>query len=428
MSFQVQPMPRTTKAMRRTVSILIIGGGLCGLASALALRKVGHHVTVLERSLELRELGAGVQLPPNATRLLERWGVLDRVREFANEPVEGALRSYRGTVITRPPQGPTVEHLYKAPFLVIHRADLLNVLVEAALEQGVEIKLGCEVVGLDFSTLSVRLSTGAVYTADLLLGADGERSFCRSELLGDVDLPRSAGEKVVRIVASRGDITEEHPSWELMRQPSVNVWMGPEAHAVSYLLRDDTINIVLVHTDDSSAPIMYGPQPVDLPRMKSFFSGWDPAIQGVLDVPETSCSQWKLLQIDEVADWSHDSGAFVLVGDAAHAMLPYLAQGAAQGFEDAGMLGAIFAKVTDKRQIPDAVKVFKRARQPRTARIRQLTLAQQTLNKLADGPLQEARDLQLAQSTGTTQLWDWLWGYDAALDGEKSWQKLEAGD
>ncbi|KAI1815146.1 FAD/NAD(P)-binding domain-containing protein [Poronia punctata] len=404
------------------LSIVVIGGGLCGVASALALRKSGHRVTVLERSPELREIGAGIQLPPNATRLLQKWGVLDDVRKLANEPVEGALRSWRGTVITRPPQGPAVERAYQVPFLVVHRADLLNVLVEAALKQGVEIKLGCDVAAVDFATSTVRLSTGVTYKADLILGADGERSVCRNELLGRQDLPRSTGDKVVRIVVSRGDITKDHPSWELVQKPSVNVWMGPGAHAVSYLLRGETLNVVLVHTDDSEAPVMYGPQPIDLHHVKSYFAGWDPVVQGLLDAPHTFCSQWTLLHIDEVADWSHQNGSFLLIGDAAHAMLPYMAQGAAQAFEDAGVLGAIFSSVTDKRQVPEAVEVFKRVRQPRVARVRQATLAQQAMNKLADGPLQEGRDRQLAQSTGTTQIWDWLWGYDAVLDGERAWQ------
>lgn len=220
-----------------------------------------------------------------------------------------------------------MERIYKIPFLVIHRADLLKVLESAAVRHGVEIKLGCEVASIDFSHPSLRLATGAVYDADVILGADGERSLCRSALLGRPDPPESTGDVVFRIAVARNDIAEGHPSWELMQRASVNVWMGPGAHGVSYLLKDDILNVVLVHSDDKpdkNREVMPGPQRADLNELKALFSGWDPALRGLLEVSESDCTMWTLMQINEVTNWSHPGGRFVLTGDAAHAILPYL--------------------------------------------------------------------------------------------------------
>lgn len=253
--------------------------------------------------------------------------MLDEVRKHAFQPETGTLRSHEGTIISRSPPGAVIERIYKIPYLVIHRADLLNTLKCAAEKSGVEIKLGCEVKSIDFSRPCLELSTGAVYEADAILGADGERSFCRSALLGHPDPPKTTGDVVFRIAVARKDITEGHPSWELMQRASVNVWMGPGAHGVSYLLKDDILNVVLVHADNGAATnqeFMPGPQRADLSELKTLFSGWDPALRGLLEVGKSDCTMWTLVQINEVNSWSHPDGRFVLTGDAAHAILPYL--------------------------------------------------------------------------------------------------------
>ncbi|KAH8882060.1 FAD/NAD(P)-binding domain-containing protein [Thozetella sp. PMI_491] len=416
------------------LNVLVIGSGLAGVAAALALSQAGLQVTVFERMPELREVGAGIQLSPNATRLLGQWGVLEELRKHAFQPETGGLRSYQGTVLSRAPPGSIIERIYRSPYLVVHRADLLRILVEAAKERGVLVRLGCEIQSIDFTQACLRLTSGEVYAGDFILGADGDRSVCRDALLGRADPPTATGDVVLRIAVPRQDIDEGHPSWELMQHASVNVWMGPGAHGVSYLLKDDILNMVVVQADEASShsEVMFGPQPADLDQLKAAFGEWDPALQGLLDVRQADCTKWSLFQVPELSGWRHSSGKFALIGDAAHAILPYLAQGAAQAFEDAGVLGGIFARRVDKRQIPDALAVFEQVRKPRVAVVRERTLAQKQVYSLPTGPAQRERDAKMALGPGEgnpNALADpgfqkWLWGYDAMAEGSRAWSEF----
>lgn len=322
---------------------------------------------------------------------------------------------------------------------MVHRADLLNALVTAAKKRDIALRLGCEVTRLELSHKkpAVHLANGERIEGDVILGADGERSFCRDVLLGRPDPPEPTGDVVFRIVVSRSDITadENHPSREIVQPGSLNVWVGPDAHAVSYVLNDnsDLLNVVLVRKDETQRPpenVMYGPQRASLEELRRAFSGWDPALRALMDVPgETDCAKWNLLRINEVESWRHEGGAFALIGDAAHGMPPFLAQGAAQAFEDAGFLGAIFARVSDAAQIPDALQVFEDGRKPRTDKVKRHTLARKEMYVLHDGPEQQKRDEKLAlglMKGSPDELADpdfqkWLWGYDAITDGARAW-------
>ncbi|GKT90205.1 putative FAD binding domain-containing protein [Colletotrichum tofieldiae] len=356
-----------------------------------------------------RQIGAGIQLSPNATRLLQHWGVFEEVLKYADQLEAGTFRSYRGDVLS---QSPPVSHpdlVSKAPYIVIHRADLLRALLE--------------VKEIDFDKPSLRLSTGEVYGADLILGADGERSRCRGSLLGREDPPYSPGDVVYRVSVPTNNITEDHLAWDLKRRSSVNFWMGSGGHVVSYLIQHDMLNIVLVYAEGASGKVMYGPQRADLEEFRSKISGWDPVLHELVNVEGSVCTKWTLFQIHEPTQWRHESGRFVLIGDAAHAILPCLAQGAAQAFEDAGVLGAIFGQSVGRDQIPDALRVFEEVRRPRASEVRHRTLDQKAMFALADGPDQEERDAKL-RAGADYSLFEWLWGYDAAESGREAWKRV----
>lgn len=207
---------------------------------------------------------------------------------------------------------------------MIHRADLLRAVLSGTGKHNIEIKLSSEVKEIDFNKPSLRLSTGEIYEADFILGADGERSHCRGTLLGQPDPPYSPGDVVYRISVPTKDITEDHLSWDLARRSSVNFWMGPGGHVVSYLIRHDMLNIVLIYAEGTSDKAMYGPQQADIEEFRSKILGWDPVLHELINVEGAVCTKWTLFQIHEPAQWCHVNGRFTLIGDAAHAILPCL--------------------------------------------------------------------------------------------------------
>ncbi|KAF2819390.1 FAD/NAD(P)-binding domain-containing protein [Ophiobolus disseminans] len=410
---------------RPVFSVLVVGCGLSGLASALALAQAGHHVTVFERSAELQEIGAGIQLAPNATRLLQHWGVLEEVLKYADRPEAGTFRSYRGDVLSQSPPVSDLRLVSKAPYIVIHRADLLRALLSGTGKHGIDIKLDSEVKEIDFNKPSLRLSTGEVYEADMILGADGERSRCRGSLLDHPDPPYNPGDVVYRISVPTKDINKDHLAWDLKRRSSVNFWMGRGGHVVSYLIQHDMLNIVLIYAEGSGGKTIYGPQRADIEEFRSKISGWDSVLHELINVEGSVCTKWTLFQIHEPVEWCHETGRFVLIGDAAHAILPCLAQGAAQAFEDAGVLGGIFSQSVGHDQIPDALRVFEEVRKPRALKVRHRTLDQKAMFALADGPAQEERDAKF-RAGADFELFKWLWEYDAAESGREAWERFIA--
>ncbi|KAF3345841.1 hypothetical protein VD0002_g7199 [Verticillium dahliae] len=371
---------------------------------------------------KLSSIGAGIQLSPNATRLLQRWGVFEEVLQYAAQPEAGTFRSYRGDMLSQslPVSHPTLVR-EEAPYIVIHRADLLRALLSGMERHGITLKLSSEVKEINFHKPSIRLSNDEVYEADLILGADGERSRCRGILLGREDPPHSPGDVVYRISVPTKNIAEGHAAWDLKRRCSVNFWMGPGGHVVSYLIQHDILNLVLVYTEGAGGKVMYGPQRADLDEFRSKIVNWDPVLHELINVPGSVCTKWTLFQIHEVIQWRHESGRFVLIGDAAHAILPCLAQGAAQAFEDAGVLGAIFSQPVGRDQIPDALRVFEEVRKPRASDVRHCTLEQKAMFALSDGPGQEERDAGL-RAGADHGLFRWLWEYDAAESGREAWE------
>jgi salicylate hydroxylase len=207
---------------------------------------------------------------------------------------------------------------------VIHRADLLRALLSGTRKHRIEIKLDSEVKEIDFIKPSLRLSTDEVYEADIILGADGERSRCRGSLLGHPDPPYSPGDVVYRISVPTKDIAEDHIAWDLKKRSSVNFWMGKGGHIVSYLIQHDMLNIVLIHAESAGNRTIYGPQRVDIEEFRSKISGWDPVLHELINVEGSVCNKWTLFQIHEPVKWCHQIARFVLIGDAAHAMLPCL--------------------------------------------------------------------------------------------------------
>ena len=271
------------------------------------------------------KVGGGIQIPPNATKCLQHLGVLEAVKANAIQPQAIVLRSYRDSkVLSNLTLVPDIEYKYNTPFLTIHRKDLRTILLERALSLGVEIKLGSQVTNIDFAAPSVELSNGKVYSADVVFGGDGDRSISRQALLGHPDKPIHSGDQVISIALNAEAVRQQEDLKSFVDPPITNVWYGPNAHVVTYMVkRDDLFHMILSRSEEITHPIKSWPQQTDMDELKEYFKAWDPRYRRLLDTAQ-SAVKWTLTETADPRTWRHSMGRFALVGDAAHAMLPYL--------------------------------------------------------------------------------------------------------
>ncbi|KAI9823545.1 MAG: hypothetical protein M1826_007701 [Phylliscum demangeonii] len=302
--------------MSAACHVVIVGAGLGGLATAISLRKAGHDhdVTVLEQASEWREVGAGIQIPPNASRILRQWGLLEAIEARSIQPTAIVLRSYQtGEVLSTQNVVPHMQASYGAPFLVIHRADYHRILREA-VAAGAAIRLGATVAAIDFSSPAVQLATGERLAADAIIGADGERSACRDLLLQRADPVRPSGELVFRMLIPAAPIRRAPRLKALVEPAVITGWVGPGAHVVSYLLAKDDMmfNVVLTRPDPHpDQPATGGPQPADLAELAAFLADWDPRLAALLSLAQATL-KWTLLQLYEMPSWRHAEGRMML--------------------------------------------------------------------------------------------------------------------
>jgi salicylate hydroxylase len=388
---------------------IIAGAGIGGLSTAMALLQAGFRVAIYERADTLEEFGAGLQLTPNATRILCRLGVLERVLRFASRP--RAVLVLRGSdsieLVRMPLDG--AERRWGAAYLVIHRADLQRALIEAVRgEPNVKLSLGTSV--LDFANDGGRLSVGlksgptqARDNADLLIGADGLRSQVRDLLgFGAQDQAEFTGRVAYRAIVNSDDAD---PQW---RRNNIILRLGREAHLVHYPLRCGSV-INLVATIKSASPTGSADHQWDAAAersmLESAFSGWSREARSLTNTP-IQWRVWPLYCRPPISTFS--LGRVALVGDAAHPMVPFLAQGAAQAIEDAGALARILAQVQD---IPAAVSIYSRDRVARAARVQREAVKLGRIYHMS-GPLGFARDatMRLLGSRGLIERYDWLYG------------------
>lgn len=256
--------------------LIVVGAGLAGLAAAISSCLEGHKVIVLEKVTKLEEIGAGLQVTPNATRLFQRWGVFDELSSKAAVPSYLAVRRYDGTqVLARDDrfQDKILER-YGCPFWDIHRADLQIALVNRAKSLGVEMRLGTEVVDFDSLEGTVTTAIGDIIKGDVILGADGLWSKSRSLFLGKQMDPHPTGDLAYRIILHVDNIQDPELK-ELVSKPCVNFWAGPNSHVVGYSIRQgQTYNLVLLTPDD--LPDHVSREAADVDEMRKLFEDWDP--------------------------------------------------------------------------------------------------------------------------------------------------------
>ncbi|MEJ2088409.1 MAG: FAD-dependent monooxygenase [Gammaproteobacteria bacterium] len=338
----------------------MVGGGIGGITAALCLARRGHRVTVLEQAPEFAEVGAGIQLSPNCTRVLHDLGLERSLRARAFVPEGSQFRDWRtGRVITESPLGERVVARYGMPYYHIHRGDLLRVLVEAAELANIDLHKDARVDRLEQTGERVTVwIDGATREADLIVGADGIHSVVRAELWG-AEKPRFTG-----CVAWRALVPAERLPPGLIR-PVTTAWWGPHKHFVHYYLRrGELINCVCV-VEKQGWEVESWTERGDYRELKSDFAGWHPDVQQLIDhVDRDSLFKWALYDRAPMSHWGR--GRVTLLGDACHPMLPFMAQGAAMAIEDGAVLAGCLARDED---VAASQQRYEDLRRDRTAEI-----------------------------------------------------------
>jgi salicylate hydroxylase len=293
------------------LDVIVIGAGLSGLAAAISIRLSGHNVRVFESARELQEVGAGLQLTPNCTRIVQRWEVSEKFWRTVAEPTELLVHRYSGETLARELDfNKNIRARYGAPFLGSHRVDLQLALYDRARELGVLFNLGERITSLDFDIPELVTLSGTRACADLIVAADGLWSKSRALFTGTNDAPRATGDLAYRVVLEL-DQVKDPALIEWIQKPKVHFWIGPGAHVVGYSLRGGNMyNIVLLVPDD--LPEGVSRQPGSVEEMRSLFTGWDPVLTKFLDIVD-SIDKWKLMHRDELPAWINDKANFVFV-------------------------------------------------------------------------------------------------------------------
>ncbi len=351
--------------------LLIAGGGIGALAAACAVARAGWQVRVYERAPEFAEVGAGLQLGPNVTRILHAWGLADGLRAIAAFPARLVVRcAVTGAELGALALGERAQARYGAPYATVHRADLHALLLHASQTvDGVHINRGQTVLGFKDLGSAVRIHTGAMpeIEGDALLGADGLLSRVRQQLLGDGP-PQPVGDVAYRAMARMAALPA---AW---RANQVTAWLGPRLHLVQYpVRRGEALNVVAIvrggarpgHADDSAAAVA---------ELEHGFHGvCTPLRELIAAAPQASLNEspwrrWVLAARPPVHGAAHMArGAVALLGDAAHPMRPYLAQGAGMAIEDAAELAHALAM--DAVPVPTRLQRYALARWQRVARV-----------------------------------------------------------
>ncbi len=397
---------------------LIAGAGIGGLTAALCLARAGFRVTLLERAKLLEEVGAGLQISPNASAILRDLGVLPHLSGAALAPEALCIRRARDGASLQLLPLKDAEKRWGAPYLLIHRADLQKALLETvAQEKSITLAMQTEIAGFaatknGIEAVALHGPIRTIYRGDCLIGADGLRSFIRQRLGALRPGAKAAAPAAAampdkaRYVAWRSLIDAEQVA-PALRRPESTLWLGDKAHLVHYPLRSGAvINVVAVVEDkvaiDWTADIWS--QAGDANEIQARFATWH-AEARTLIAAAREWREWPLVDLDPLPEWT--AGRVALLGDAAHPMLPFLAQGAAQAIEDAAMLGAM---LSPNSPIESCLAAYAAARRPRANRVQAFSRRQGHIYHLGE-PMVFFRDLVL-RTTGGRQLlghYDWLY-------------------
>ncbi len=393
------------------LKIAVVGGGIGGVAAALNLLAAGHDVAVYEQAPAFREVGAGIQVSPNASRVIHGLGLAEPLARIGVRPLAFHQKRWQdGRSIVKSPLGDAVESAFGFPYYQVHRADLLAMLVGALPPARLHTGHRLVSFGETGDGVEMEFDNGARARADILIGADGIHSSVRHILFG-AEAPRFTG-----VTAYRGLIRAARIA-HLDVEVATQVWMGPGSHLVAYFVAGKRLLNFVANVERDEWTGESWSEQGDPAALRAAFAGWDPKLRAILDGVEQTFI-WGIFDRAPLPRWS--TGRVTLLGDACHPMQPHMAQGAAQALEDGAALTACLRQGDD---IAAALARYERLRKARTAHVQSLATANKTRFHLPDGPEQQARDAAMAAggTDWSLRTIGWLYGYDAVA-------AMESGD
>ncbi|KAJ7639727.1 hypothetical protein DFH06DRAFT_640936 [Mycena polygramma] len=408
--------------------IIVIGAGLAGLTVAVAFARGGHQVEILESAPEITYIGAGIQVSSNSSRILRRLGVDEYIERYCTEPVDLRMMRWKdGQILVECPLKEPAHEDYKSPYWHIHRADLHRGLLKAAIDLGCKFHLDARVISIDPDTGSVLTKDNAIYSADLIVASDGLNSMARSVVTGGPAAPVPTGQMAYRVTLPAEKLRGIPELEEIITVPRNNHWLGPHGTILSYLLEgqnEPLINFVFTcDVNETDLPPGIDQRMGTAEEVRNSFKGWDPRIEKMLEFVD-KVLYWRLYTHEPLTSWSHPSHRLVLIGDAAHAMTPYLAQGAAMGIEDAAILGGILSdpRYSSPGTLSAALLLYEHLRLNRANKVAAASVESRWFTQMEDGEKQRERDAWLLLHPGieeghinirSNKVWlDELFGYD----------------
>ena len=387
------------------MEVVVVGGGIGGLTTALALSGTGHSVRVLEQAPSLSPLGAGLQISANARRVLESLGLGRQFDRIATEPSRIVLRRWDDdSVIGQSPLTGVHEEKFGTAYANVARNDLSGILHDAcSARPGIIVDFGAHVPGIDVSgPRPVVHVNGSAHGADVVIAADGIHSVIRSHVAG-ADRPRFSGWSAFRAQVPRERVPQ-------LPVETTNR-LGPGAHVVSYFIGQDQSHLNLVFIAPETEWLSESwTEPTSLESLRDAFVGWSPGLHQLIDAVEEPVYRWALHDREPLATWC--SGPVALLGDAAHPMLPFMAQGACQAIEDAAVLARCLEGVEPTApEVGAALRLYESTRIGRATRVQTGSYRNRITYHLPDGDEQRARDAMFG-SDGWSSATDWVYGYD----------------
>jgi salicylate hydroxylase len=391
--------------MSEVRTVAVVGAGLGGLVAAIALRQRGFDVTVYEQAPQLGEIGAGIQISPNASRVLIGLGLDKAFEAIAFEPNRHVVRQWKtGAVVSATQMKGVFRSQYNAGYFGAHRADFHGVLQQALGTDCVRLSARCTGVTQTPRGATLSFADGGTADADIVIGADGIRSAVRESLFGP-DAPRFTGHIVWRGLVP----TSALPKGFI--EPDMTAWLGPNGTMVHYYVRRGEMVNWIAHFETDWREESWSVES-DWREAAEAFAGWHPSLPELFSHTER-CYKWALFDRDPLPRWTQ--GRATLLGDAAHPMLPYLAQGAAQAVEDGYVLADTLAQ--HRHDAAAALAAYEAARRPRTSRIQLHARERGKINNSTSAFARFKRDLgyrikKLIRPQQHTYSIEWIYGHD----------------